>query len=213
MDGQQIEASTAPADRNYRKALQEAIGILSRPGASIVLLTAPYAGAFTAIKPETDWLNELAMAVASENARVTALDLNHFVSPDGTYTRSIDGVQVRSTDDVHFSTDGANLVGRWLAPRVIPIATDPLSEVVNASAGSVHTCSITGWSGQVHCWGIDLFGAVGQDALEQCVSSIGLLSPCSRQAVIVEGLADIVDVALGLAHSCALGGDGRGEVG
>ena len=49
--------------------------------------------------------------VARHPGRVTLIDLNRLVSPGGRYVRTIDGVDVRAADGIHFHPEGAD----WLA--------------------------------------------------------------------------------------------------
>jgi lysophospholipase L1-like esterase len=45
------------------------------------------------------------------------VDLNAFVSPGGTYTNQLNGVELRY-DGVHFNPDASQLVFRWLLPQL-----------------------------------------------------------------------------------------------
>lgn len=123
VDGRIVQGGTPEWERNFRTALQDAIDTLTARGARVVLLTAPYV-IDLAIEPETvDRLNELGWIVANENgSRLTTVDLNDFLSVDGEYSREIDGIQVRSNDDVHFTEEGTRFVGAWLAPKLIQAA-------------------------------------------------------------------------------------------
>ncbi|MDH5676747.1 MAG: hypothetical protein OEZ06_31810 [Myxococcales bacterium] len=71
------------------------------------------------------------------------------------------------------------------------------SGVVQVAAGGSHSCALTA-AGQVSCWGL---------------GSLGQLGPGGRAARLrpspVEGLADIVQLALGRDVSCARARDGR----
>ena len=67
-----------------------------------------------------DQVNSVAIIVAGENSgRVSTVDLNEFLSVDEDYSPDIDGVPVRSNDDVHFSEEGADFVSAWLAPKLV----------------------------------------------------------------------------------------------
>ena len=67
--------------------------------------------------------------LAAHPGRYTILDLNQFVSPQGKFTDSLNGVVVRG-DGVHFTHDGSVMVAKWLAPQLREIAagTDPEPE-------------------------------------------------------------------------------------
>ena len=46
------------------------------------------------------------------------IDLNKMLSPDGVYTSSLSGVDVRSTDGIHISVGGGELLQRQILPAV-----------------------------------------------------------------------------------------------
>jgi hypothetical protein len=46
------------------------------------------------------------------------LDLNRLISPDGRYAETVDGVNVRANDGVHFSPEGSTYIGRWLIGEI-----------------------------------------------------------------------------------------------
>ncbi len=64
-------------------------------------------------------------------------------------------------------------------------------------AKGIHSCA-AGWEGQVYCFGHNADGQLGYPA-----------SPHSLEFGRVDGLTDVVQVAVGNAHSCALGQDGN----
>jgi lysophospholipase L1-like esterase len=73
--------------------------------------------------PRVDHWNALLRAAAARHpdaARV--VDLNQFASPGG-YTDTLDGVAPLRGDGVHFTDPGADLVARWLLPRLADVAT------------------------------------------------------------------------------------------
>ena len=49
---------------------------------------------------------------------VSVIDLNRMLSPDGVYTASLSGVDVRSADGIHISVDGGELLQRQILPAV-----------------------------------------------------------------------------------------------
>ena len=111
-------------ESTFREALQDAIDTLSARGARIVLLTVPYfLNTDRGTVGQVDQLNAVGKIVAQENgSRVTTVDLNRFLSVNGAYSREIDGIQVRSSDNVHFTEEGARFVSVWLAPKLIQAA-------------------------------------------------------------------------------------------
>jgi hypothetical protein len=61
----------------------------------------------------TDW-NRLVRTVVAAHPGTRLLDLGRKLSPDGTFTWTVDGVQVRS-DGVHLTPEGV----QWLAPWLV----------------------------------------------------------------------------------------------
>jgi len=49
---------------------------------------------------------------------VSVIDLNKMLSPDGIYTPTLSGVDVRSTDGIHISVGGGELLQRQILPAV-----------------------------------------------------------------------------------------------
>jgi len=56
--------------------------------------------------------------VAAHDPAITVIDLNRLLDPDGTYTQSINGVVVRSTDGIHISIAGGELLRATIDPVV-----------------------------------------------------------------------------------------------
>ena len=106
--------------------LELAISIAGSRGAHVMLLTAPYnrraerpdGGLYDEDLPErVDAWNRLQRLVAARHPdRVSVIDLNARMCPDGVFTWTIDGLRVRS-DGLHFTPDG---VRRWVAPWLVP---------------------------------------------------------------------------------------------
>jgi lysophospholipase L1-like esterase len=70
-----------------------------------------------------DILNGLIrQAVAELPDRVTLVDLNAFVCPDGRYAADVGGVPDARGDGVHFTPAGADLVASWLGPQLLGVA-------------------------------------------------------------------------------------------
>ena len=55
---------------------------------------------------------------------MTVVDLNKMLSPDGTYTSTVGGVQVRYTDGIHVSLAGGELLQRQILPEVDKIGME-----------------------------------------------------------------------------------------
>jgi large repetitive protein len=93
-----------------------------------------------------------------------------------------------------------------------PAGTAPLSDVVALSAGQAFTCALTN-AGAVYCWGADQSGQLGTGT----TNDNGVDLP-----VQVTGLTNVVTIASGHYHSCAVttagaamcwGDNGEGELG
>jgi peptidoglycan/LPS O-acetylase OafA/YrhL len=123
IDGRLLEFGTPEADDYVLSELQAAIDVLSSDDAKVVLLTAPYFK--TGLASDTwriDHFNLLFRRAARLNeGQVTIVDLSGFVNPAGEFADRIDGLKVIG-DGVHFTQEGAALVGRWLAPRIVELA-------------------------------------------------------------------------------------------
>ena len=119
-------------DRYLTGQLDQAIGIMGSHGSHIVLLTAAYThraerpdgGLYNEDQPaRIDAWNSLLRAEAAKHPdTVTLLDLNKVVCPDGRYTESVGGLQVRS-DGLHFTPEGVRqLIAPWLLPQLTAVA-------------------------------------------------------------------------------------------
>jgi hypothetical protein len=114
--------------------LDQAVNIAGSHGARVVLLTAAYThrserpdgGLYDEDQPSrVDAWNALVRAEAKRHPDTTVvLDLNKLVCPDGRYTESVNGLQVRS-DGLHFTPEGVRqLIAPWLMPQLTAIATN-----------------------------------------------------------------------------------------
>ena len=115
----------------YERQLQKAIDELSATGATVVIPDVPCLrnprfgrelGRQAAANDERRRIeNALLRGVASQTTnapRVIVVGLDAYLCPGGTYRRSIDGVDTVRYDGEHFSTEGAELVARWLIEQV-----------------------------------------------------------------------------------------------
>jgi peptidoglycan/LPS O-acetylase OafA/YrhL len=113
-----------PAFDTYMAGLLgRAITLLGSTGATVVVATEPYNRGGEqpdgSLYPEDDpsrvtYWNWLVSAVAGAHPGTRVLDLNRKLCPDGTFTWTVDGVQVRS-DGVHLTPAGVE----WLAPWLV----------------------------------------------------------------------------------------------
>jgi peptidoglycan/LPS O-acetylase OafA/YrhL len=113
-------------DTSLRTDLGHAVAVLSSTGARVVLATTPYYSSGENLNgspwPEdAPWrvrqFNVLLRQVAAEHPGVASvMDFNRIIDPEGHYQAVINGVQVRSSDGVHFTWAG----DFWLASRILP---------------------------------------------------------------------------------------------
>ncbi|MCH8853305.1 MAG: hypothetical protein IID41_11745 [Planctomycetes bacterium] len=121
----QVAAGSSSWEISFRAALQDAVAVFSSRGASVVLLTAPYIAPSSVEPAIIDRLNDGARFVADANdINVSLVDLDHLLEQEGGYREELRGVVLRSNDGVHFTLDGSELVGGWLAPQLIELAAD-----------------------------------------------------------------------------------------
>jgi alpha-tubulin suppressor-like RCC1 family protein len=91
--------------------------------------------------------------------------------------------------------NGTSDSSRHASPISIPSST--LSDVQLLAAGSQHTCALMG-NGTVRCWGRDNHGQLGDGGTSD------VLSPPNSS---ISGLTNMVFVAPGISHTCALQAD------
>ena len=87
------------------------------------------------------------------------------------------------------------------APFILTTAATvvSLSEAVSITAGSNHTCAVRA-NGSVSCWGSNSAGALGNGGADNATHAL------ARE---VAGLTDIIGVAAGGDHTCALRANGQ----
>jgi peptidoglycan/LPS O-acetylase OafA/YrhL len=127
MDGEWVEFGTPRHDAFVLGEIRHAIDVLRSRGAEVVLLTTPYFEPRrdvvdrdrTAFNPaRVDHLNGLLRQIDG----VSLVDLNRFLDPDGRFTSEAMQVVDARGDGVHFTHEGADLVGSWLAPQLAALA-------------------------------------------------------------------------------------------
>lgn len=102
----------------------------------------------------------------------------------------------------------------------LPVRVDGLEGVSAISAGRTHTCALRG--GEVLCWGDDSEAQLGDGDVPHgpCDGDTGTV--CVERPVVVPGIDDVVAIATGDFHTCALradatvwcwGSDGAGQLG
>jgi peptidoglycan/LPS O-acetylase OafA/YrhL len=150
VDGEVLRWGTPELDRHLRSELDHALSVLGGTGARVVLLTAPYfeppdlasrADRSQSLyeRPRVDHWNKLLRDAATAHAdSVTIVDLHAYLAPAGQMLDSIAGIEGIRTDGIHFSPQGADVVSRWLAPKIVRAANQDRrpSGTTNASVGS-----------------------------------------------------------------------------
>jgi SGNH domain (fused to AT3 domains) len=138
-------------DSYLANRFRQAVSVLGSKGASVVLLTTPYydsgtspAGtpwpedAPTRVTLDNATIREVASTTPSESdgSRVYVFDLNALVSPSGAFSPTVNQVNVRCNDGVHFTRSGGIYVGERLAPEL-------------ATLGQAHAAASPGgaWAG------------------------------------------------------------------
>jgi peptidoglycan/LPS O-acetylase OafA/YrhL/lysophospholipase L1-like esterase len=138
VDGEVTEFDTPEGDALAQQDLEEAVELLSSRGAHVALLSVPYYRLGWPMEIDLErspfndsWVdryNTMQERVERQrDGQVSILDLNTYIGPDGTWTDTVDGVQVRLFDRVHLSEEGADFVARWLAPQLERIGRDVTS--------------------------------------------------------------------------------------
>ena len=127
MDGEWVEFGTPRHDEFVLDEVRQAVDVLRSHGAQVVLLTTPYfQPRHDVVDPDrsaynptrVDHLNALLRQVKG----VTLFDLNGFLDPEGHYTSDALDVADARGDGVHFTPEGADLVGHWLAPKLAALS-------------------------------------------------------------------------------------------
>jgi peptidoglycan/LPS O-acetylase OafA/YrhL len=119
-------------DQYLTTQLDKAVGIAGSGGAAVVLLTAAYThraerpdgGLYPEDQPaRVDAWNALLRAEAARHPdKITVLDLNKIVCPDGKFTWKVDGLRIRS-DGLHYTPSGVQkIIAPWLLPKLAAVA-------------------------------------------------------------------------------------------
>jgi len=131
--GQWQNLGQAAFDRYVESRYRQAVAVLGSRGASVVLMTTPYydsgvppaGGAWPEDDPARVSIDNATMQAmagstpgAAGGGRVYVFDLSSVVSPGRRYAASVDQVNVRCTDGVHFTRSGGIYVGIRLAPEL-----------------------------------------------------------------------------------------------
>ena len=79
-----------------------------------------------------------------------------------------------------------------------------LSGIVQVSAGNSHTCAVTS-TGGVKCWGYNGNGQVGDGSTTTSSTPVAVYANAQKKAL----LSDVVHIAAGYYHTCALTNQGK----
>lgn len=120
-------------DSYLTNRFRQAVAVLGSKGADVVLATTPYysSGTSPAGTPwpedapsraivDNDTIRQVATTTApgANGSRVYVYDLNALVSPGNAYSATVDQINVRCGDGVHFTQSGGIYVGQRLAPEL-----------------------------------------------------------------------------------------------
>jgi len=128
LDGQWVHVGEPAWDDHLTADLQSAIAIFRAFGAKVVLFTMPYLDPTDRQPDGLPWSENSAARAQAYNAlvrevarrdphEVSVIDLNRMLDPDGVYTASLDGLDVRY-DGIHISPAGGQLLQRQILPRI-----------------------------------------------------------------------------------------------
>jgi hypothetical protein len=129
LDGHWVHVGEPAWNAHLRADLQSAIAILHSFGAKVVLFTMPYLDPSDRQPDGQPWPENTPVRVQAYNALVrqvahadpgvvSVIDLNRMLGPDGFYTASVAGIDVRSTDGIHITLEGGELLQRRILPAV-----------------------------------------------------------------------------------------------
>ena len=129
LDGRWVHIGEPAWNDHLTSDLQSAITILHSFGAKVVLFTMPYVDPTDRQPDGQPWPEDTPARVQAYNTLVehvarmhpgvvSVIDLNKMLSPDGIYTPTLSGVDVRSTDGIHISVGGGELLQRQILPAV-----------------------------------------------------------------------------------------------
>jgi hypothetical protein len=122
----------ADYDQYLTAQLEKAVRIAGSRGAAVVLLTAAYTHRAErpdgSLYPEDQpqrvdaWNDLLHAETARHPGKITLLDLNKVVCPDGKFTWNVDSRRIRS-DGLHYTPAGVQrIIAPWLLPKLAAIA-------------------------------------------------------------------------------------------
>lgn len=147
-----------PSFAAYVKAqLAYASNLVTSTGAHMVFLTAPCTDEGEqpdgAPWPEDDparlaVYNKLVREVAAQHPKTdSVVDLNKAACPKGIYTNTVDGVEIRLADGVHFTIVGGELLASALMPPIVAAGRSQMAQAASQTAGTASSASATSRGG------------------------------------------------------------------
>ena len=113
-------------DTWYEDQLRDGINLLTARGARVALV-APPPSTLSFVPPELNQGNRCIRTIernlAKTNPLVTSIDLTPLICPAGKCRDEINGATLRP-DGIHFEGAGADIVTRWLRPRIEKLAQE-----------------------------------------------------------------------------------------
>lgn len=133
IDSREIAFDSDEGEELARADLRDAVEVLSRRGARVIVLNEPYSRQPWRLPVDprrssfnnawVDRQNSIAFQVTSEDpGRATLFDLNLLLGPDRRWTDIVEGVAVRAPDTVHLSDAGADFVAARIMPMALALA-------------------------------------------------------------------------------------------
>ena len=127
VDGVTVHVGEPAWDAHVVAEYSDIVGFLASQGVKVVLFTLPYfdppqeapdGSVFPENQPDrvTAFNRDLARVAALHRGRVTLVNLNSILCPEGRFQTVVDGVVARWPDGVHVTVAG----GVWLQSRILP---------------------------------------------------------------------------------------------
>jgi hypothetical protein len=92
--------------------------------------------------------NKLVREVAAQHPKTdSVVDLNKAACPKGTYTNTVDGVEIRLADGVHFTIVGGELLASALMPPIVAAGRSQMAQAASQTAGAASSSSATSRGG------------------------------------------------------------------
>jgi peptidoglycan/LPS O-acetylase OafA/YrhL len=153
----------ASFDSYLTARFRRAVEVLGARGAAVVFMTSPYYDSGTQ-SSGTPWPEDAPDRVNLDNATIRRVatsssapggvyvfNLNGVVSPGGRYSAAVDGVNVRCSDGVHFTTSGGIYVGLRLVPDLVALGQAHVSASPGGAWAGPLPPSTPSWYAKLPC--------------------------------------------------------------